>query len=237
MKSKWNNNQIKQLFDLVAKNSEANLSALESFRVFAKKYNKNTLSVRNFYYQQLKLLKQNPNLAIKMDIDISKHKVQNFKHFNKQQETILKSQIEQLTSKGFSVRNACEQLCNGDIAQMLRLQNKYRSIKKSECKVIQFPSQKTKKQTLTDEEIKSLFMGLVKLVKENEIQNNQQSINFYIEQNEMQKRKGIVLLKQKQSEIDALKQEISNLKQKNQELNKKLTKYRVEYLLHPTNQQ
>ena len=103
---------------------------------------------------------------------------------------------------------------------------------KNKCKIIQFPNsqKKPKKQTLTDDEIKSLFMGLVKIVKENAIENNSQEIQLYLEQAEMRKRRELVLLKQKQAEIESLNQEIANLKQKNKILNEKLTDYRVKYL-------
>ena len=73
-------------------------------------------------------------------------------------------------------------------------------------------------------------MGLVKLVKENAIENSSQNMQLFLEQTEMQKRRELVLLKQKQTEIDNLNKEIANLKQKNKDLNEKLTDYRIKFL-------
>ena len=245
MKKKWENKQIKDLFDFVAIDLKNNVHTLESFRKYAKIINKNALSVRNFYYQQLKIFNDNKDLAKKLGIDLDLHKVKNVNHFNIKQETELKNNIESYIKKGYSVRKACAMLSDGNIQEMLRLQNKYRTIKKNEnnnnkskttkiedCKIIQFPqnNKKDKKQTLTDDEIKSLFMGLVKLVKENAIENSSQNMQLFLEQTEMQKRRELVLLKQKQTEIDNLNKEIANLKQKNKDLNEKLTDYRIKFL-------
>ena len=179
MKTKWNNQQIKEMFDFIATDLKQNLPLMQSFKKFAKKTGKNALSIRNLYYFQLKKLNENKNLAKNLGIDLNLHKVNNFSHFDKNQEIDLKNRIDFFIKKGYSVRKACATLSDGNIQEMLRLQNKYHTIKKKEilqnktnkvddCKIIKFPIAKTlpKKQTLTDDELKSLFMGLVKLVKE-----------------------------------------------------------------------
>jgi hypothetical protein len=239
MKENWKNEEIKALFLCVQDGNKKHISTLDSFREFAKKTNRNALSVRNFYYQYVKYLKNNPQKATELGIDTQNFIVQNFKHFDKIEEYNLKTKIDDLVKKGYSVRKACEELSNGSLSEMLRLQNKYRSITKhSECKVIKFPANKIpeKNQVLTDDELKSLFMGLVNLVKQNTIEGTQHSLKKYAELIEQQKRKEIVLLEQKNLEISFLQKQIENLKQKNKTLNDKLTTYRINFVNNIFNQ-
>lgn len=232
MRANWNDNEIKQLFEIVEKNKENNLSTLQSFKEYSTLSNRNTFSIRNFYYQYVRFLNKNPQNASKLGIDLSKHSVQSFEHFSEKDKTELKKQIEGLTEKGFSVRNACEKLANGNIKEMLRIQNKYRSLlaKPKQAKVIPFPKQKTQNNKLSDEDIKSLFMGLVKLVKENEKASLQSDLKLLVSKQERQKRKELVLLEQKQMEIEMLKKEIAELTNKNKKLNEILANYRINFV-------
>ena len=232
MRANWNDNEIKQLFEIVEKNKENNLSTLQSFKEYSTLSNRNTFSIRNFYYQYVRFLNKNPQNASKLGIDLSKHSVQSFEHFSEKDKTELKKQIEGLTEKGFSVRNACEKLANGNIKEMLRIQNKYRSLsaKPKQAKVIPFPKQKTQNNKLSDEDIKSLFMGLVKLVKENEKASLQSDLKLLVSKQEQQKRKELVLLEQKQVEIEMLKKEIAELTNKNKKLNEILANYRINFV-------
>lgn len=232
MKANWNDNEIKQLFEIVEKNKQNNLSTLQSFKEYSTLSNRNAFSIRNFYYQYVRFLNKNPQIANKLGIDLSKHSVQSFEHFSEQDKTELKKQIENLTGKGFSVRNACEKLANGNVKEMLRIQNKYRSLsaKPKQAKVIPFPEQKTQKNKLSDEDIKSLFMGLVKLVKENEKASLQNDLKLFASKQEQQKRKELVLLEQKQIEIEMLKKEIAELTDKNKKLNEILANYRINFV-------
>ena len=231
MKAKWNNNDIKSFFSFVEQGLQNNLPLLNIFKNYATSVNKNPLTLRNFYYKQVKIFNNNKNLATELDINLNIHKVQNFSHFNLTQQAELKNKVDELVKKGYSVRRACNILSGGNIAQMLRLQNKYNSLCKKQCKVIPFPAKNTTKKTvLTDAEIKALFRGLVKLAKQNSPENSHLGVQTFLEQTEMQKRKEIVLLKQKQLEIDILKQEIISLRQKNINLNNSLINYRIELI-------
>ena len=232
MKPKWSEKEIKDLFDIVEKNNQKNLPMLSSFKEYAKLSNRNVFSVRNFYYTFLKTLQNNDELQKKCDINISKHKAEIFEHFDEKSSEKLKNDIEKLTTNGMSTRGACLKLSNGDIKQMLRLQNKYRSMKEKETKVYKFPIQSTNKSkyALTDEDIKSLFMGLVNLVKESAKSDSQKKLQLFLEQTEEDKRKHLVELEQKQFEIDRLEQSINELKMKNALLNKSLQDYRIDYL-------
>lgn len=296
MKPKWNNNQIKTLFDIVEKNNKIGKPNLESFAEYAKIANKNILTVRNFYYSFLKILKNNQDLQNTLDIDIKNHNIEIFEHFDEKQTKQTINDIENLTSQGMSVRSACLKLSGGDYKKMLRLQNKYRNItnqkrekfmkskqqndidkkeivellkkefsankiekfnkniknsqknmqnntkndnflqnfdKNKKTMVYKFPEQMSKKDfknKLTDEDIKSLFMGLVNLVKENAKSDNQQKYEAYLEKTQEDKRKHILELEEKQNEIARLNQSINELKAKNAILNKSLQEYRIDYL-------
>ena len=248
MKAKWKDEEIVKLFSLIEENNKKNLSTMHSFKQFAKQSGKNTLTIRNFYYKFLKVLKSDTLLSKKLGIDVSKHATQIFEHFNKQQEENLIKKIAEFKSKGLSTRNACMKLSGGNAKQMLRIQNKLRNLKNKtnnkdnvnilnkeqndkKTKVIQFPTNKySQKNKLTDDDIKSLFMGLVKLVKENANADEKEKAQKFLEQTEEEKRKRIVQLEQKQTEIEVLKQQLNELKIKNNNLNKQLEFYRIEYV-------
>ena len=253
MKAKWKNEEILDLYSLIEQNNKKHLSTMHSFRQFANKTNRNPLSVRNFYYTNTKILKQNNTLAKNIGIDLSKHTVQTFNHFDKEQESKLLEQYNKLISQGLTCRSACMQLSNGDIKQMLRIQNKIRSIKNfekqknvvtnynnatnkqyiedEEIRVLKFPAKsQSQKSKLTEDEIKSLFMGLVKLVKENANADEHEKAEKYLKQVEEEKRKHIIELENKQDEIDKLKEEMGKLKIKKDTLSKQIENYRINYL-------
>lgn len=249
MKAKWKDEEIKNLFKLVEKNQKNNLPIMQSFREFGKLTNRNPLSVRNFYYAETKILADSKNLQQKIGIDVLKHQTQKFEHFDKVSETDIKEKIDSLKSKGYSTRKACMELSNGDIKQMLRIQNKYRNIqnkartqnqnkdlaKNIQATVIAFPKQQTQsvnKNRLTDEDIKSLFMGLVKLVKENASSEGHEQAEKFLEETERQNRKRLVEIEQMKSEISLLKQQIVELSSKNKRLNTQLENYRMDYVFN-----
>ena len=86
---------------------------------------------------------------------------------------------------------------------MLSITQKKASTGDENCKVLQFPGMgaKPKKQHLSDEDINSLFMGLVKIVKENAVQDSGKKVQSFLEQAEMQKRKELSSQKQKKGGI------------------------------------
>ena len=245
MKGKWKNEEIKKLFDCVEKGNKKNLSVLDSFRLFAKNSNRNALSVRNFYYAYVKELKSNTDLCKTLNIDISKHDVQKFKHFDDFDEKKLVNEIDILTGDGMSIRGACLKLADGNATEMLRLQNKYRNIKK-ETKVFDFPAKNSKKMQkngqkvdfniknqnvkLTDDDIKSLFLGLVNLVKETAKEDSKSQIEKIVIKTEEENRKHLIELEQKQNEIERLKKYAIELQEKNKSLSTALENYRVDFL-------
>ncbi len=241
MKAKWKDEEIKSLFNLIEKNNKKNKSMLDSFREYASITKRNALSVRNFYYTYAKILKENVELQKKLDIDISKHIVQKFEHFDRENEEKIKNQINNLKKSGISTRSACLKLSNGDIKNMLRLQNKYRNIEakeRKEAEIIKFPTYNLRseefvnnsKTKLTDDEIKSLFLGLVKLVKESAKSDSQEKAQKFLEQTEENKRKRLVEIEEQKAEIERLKEVVLELKTKNKFLNKQLEDYRIDYV-------
>ena len=233
MKAKWKDEEIKMLFETVELNNKRNIPLLNSFKEFGTKTHRNALSVRNFYYDYVKILNNNEDLQRKLGIDIKNHTVQEFVHFNKKTAQNLVESIENLTKAGMSTRGACLELSNGNAKEMLRLQNKYRSEMAKKTKILKFPATKldTGHNTkLSDEDIKSLFLGLVKLVNENAKTESKEKMEKFLEQTEEEKRKHIIELEQKQFEIERLNQSISELKAKNISLNKSLENYRIDFL-------
>lgn len=231
MKNGWNEKEIKTLFNIIEKNAEKNLPIMRSFEQFSKKSRKNKLTIRNFYYNFIKILKNNPQVASKYEIDLSKHSVQNFEHFDENQEKELMANIEELMNKGHSAREACQKLSGGDIKKMIRLQNKYQNCKQK-CNVINFPKQEQKKMSnkLTNNEINSLFLGLVKLVREQAFGESKEKVKQYLEISDQEKRKHIIEVNESKAEIKSLKEKILELEKQNNQLNSQLISYRIDYV-------
>ena len=104
--------------------------------------------------------------------------------------------------------------------------------------ILQFPKNqvvKNQKEKLSDEDIKSLFLGLVNLVKDNAKSDSQKRCEAYLEKTQEDTRRHFIEIEQKQLEIEKLKQDINELKQKNAILNKSLQEYRIDYLNNQNN--
>ena len=165
---KWTERQIKELLEKAANGNRSHVFA-EIAHVTGRKPN----SVRNFYY--------------KLVGEDQKKSVEAFTDF--ETERLLRAIILGI-SKGESVRSICMSHANGDMGGMLRFQNKYRAtlLKAPECiertvrtlegegyfvkspldipaKIISMPA--TKETHLSDSDIQNLFMGLVRLVRNN----------------------------------------------------------------------
>lgn len=184
--SKWDDTQIKKLFSVVEKTKSENKSLLEAFKIFAKKTGRKPNSVRNFYYQEVENLKNDAGRADELGICAKNHNISVAKKFSNEETKKLIKEILRQKCLGNSVRKACLNLANGDAGKMIRYQNKFRSVlcgnKKlySECleelrkeglgekeikrsNVVFMKKQEEKK--LSDDDINSLFLGLIRLVK------------------------------------------------------------------------
>ena len=170
----WDEEEVKTLFKFVEIKKSEGVPLIKIFTEYAKCTLRQKNSVRNYYYKQLAFFKQNNTLANKLKIDLSKHEINKGVKFTKREEEKVIQDINQLIENGYSVRKACFKLSNGDVPLMLRYQNKYRSqLKSKESKkpmgqIIKMPA---KNESLSEEDIKVLFLGLVRLVKNQEREN------------------------------------------------------------------
>lgn len=206
----WTNTEIKTLFSLVANYKENNRPLLNAFKDFALKYSRKTNSVRNFYYAKLKEFETNLELCKDMGISLSLHQKTEQNFFSEEEFKISFKKINELIDKGYSVRRACYEVANGDLKQMVRLQNKFHNhVRKKQIKsmsnvdnVFVMP---TRKQSLTEEEISSLFLGLVKLVKKSAEESLQENLLKEMQSANAELRKSIKNLAEKEREVKILR--------------------------------
>ncbi len=112
--------RVRQLFEHIKQTDEAHTPRLRAFKDFATQHNLKCETVRNLYYSAVKQYKLQDAFNI-----------EKCKHFK---ESELKATMRELVSeinRTKSVRQACYNLSCGDAKLMLRLQNKYRSMMKS----------------------------------------------------------------------------------------------------------
>lgn len=222
-KGLWKDEEVKDLFQYVESTKHKKQPLKTAFMQHAKKYGRQPNSVRNYYYHEVDNLTSDTLRASRLKIDIKNHEKTEINYFSAEEEEKLMHKIEKLVEEGNSVRKACLILSNGDIDLMLRYQNKYRNylIKKKPEKVekgniIKFA--KKQSENLTDNDINNLFLGLVRLVKRNAMEEATSKLrDERASANEML-RKAIVDLGKKDREIKSLKEEFARLKQENTKL-------------------
>lgn len=180
-----NINRVGVLFNLITK---ANKPLSQVFAECSAKWGISKDSVRNIYYNNYDFVKQNTAFCTQHNIDASKlNKIKSLA-FSKSSTEDLVHKVQEGTSQGKSVRKVCLELAGGDACLMLRYLNKYRSASKKllaskqdvlpqreqSSKIIKMP---LSQDVLTDSDIQSLFMGLVRLVKNNTIKEMDFAIN------------------------------------------------------------
>ena len=228
----WSNQEVKELFNQVEQTKKSGRPLKDAFIAHAERYTRKPNSVRNYYYHEIDQLGNDLNRLKKLGIDLEKHKKTAIVFFSSNEEQSLMQEITKLIDSGMSVRKACLTLSNGNVEQMLRFQNKYRNYlvkQKSEAidntKVIKFTKKKT---TLNDNDIQSLFMGLVRLVKRNALEqiNDKYKSEFDRVSNEL--RKAIVEIHNKEKAYSELKNEIAKLQKDNAKLSQDVMKLRCD---------
>lgn len=193
----WSINEVAELVDAINSKKETNL--LPIFGNFASHHKRNIYSVRNFYYRLIREAKCNNSvreILTKYDI-----KLGYTSHFCEREETALLKSI--LLDNGKSVRATCFMLAGGDKTMAIRYQNKYRNTLKNKPdfvkkltaeitasgqksrlnlggKILTIPSQKTDRNYLSEKEIQSLFLGLVRLVKRSAEQELEDKQNYQL---------------------------------------------------------
>lgn len=216
----WSDREVVSLFGRVETCKENSISLRVAFEQHSKEFGRKTNSVRNYYYKEVDNLEKDCDRCKRLAVDLKKHNKMQFVKFDEQSEKLLLQQISQLTAQGMSVRAACEKLAGGDLVVMTRIQNKYQSLKRKKTKadnVVLF-----RKQTLLgEEEINSLFLGLVKLVKKSateelEVKAREEKIKANLEIKKIAK-----LLFEKDEIIENMKRELINLKEENKILKTK----------------
>ncbi len=232
MKGIWKNSEVKELFEVVEDYKEKNKSLKLAFIAHAQKYGRKPNSVRNYYYHEVDNLKIDGKRLEKLGINLSLHNKNNVAYFSKEEENELMKEVDEMVKKGISVRKACLTLSGGDINQMLRYQNKYRNFlaknRKNDEKddnfdkkdrtpdnVIEF---KKMGKRLTDSEVQSLFMGLVRLVKRNAFEESEELYRTKLTEANENLRRAITRLNNSQRENDKMQEELSKLKNENSRL-------------------
>lgn len=248
--SKWKDGEVKKLFTFIEEGKKHNENLLSMFRLYAKITNRKPNSVRNYYYNELCELEQNKERRNALKIDIKNHQKVMQKEFSLDETKNLVTEILKLTSKGCSVRKACLMLANNNVTQMLRLQNKFKSVvikdkqlyesclqnlrlgndtlkQKKQNNIIQFMNPKA---NLTDNDINSLFLGLVRLVQKQTEEKTRQECNILNQNANQTLRKMLVKIYEKEKEIQKLRQQFKTSTQQNQKLNDELMLLRSQSL-------
>ena len=158
--SHWSKEEIQALFKFVEIKKHEGMPLIKIFDQYAAFTARHQNSVRNYYYKELAYLSQNPNFAKELEINLNNHQVTKATTFSADETNAIVNNIDNLKEEGYSVRKACLVLADNDAGKMIRLQNKYRSVKSSQTfmgEIIKMPQ----RQVIGDEEIKALFLGLV----------------------------------------------------------------------------
>ena len=213
--------EAKRLVDYVSTGKKSGKSLSGLFASYAKKTGRAKGSVRNYYYKEVENLQSDSKRCSNLGIEISKHNKMHFVPFSEEEKMKLVNEVDNLVAGGMSVRTACQKMSCGDITLMTRLQNKYQNLKKSGKKnnIIVF---RQKQKSLSENDINSLFLGLVKLIKKTAIDEFMEKTRLEKESSAFLLKKAFVDLSRKEKEIKALKEEFSNLKAENASLQTKL---------------
>lgn len=218
----WNDEEVKVLFGEVENCKHGQTALKNAFCLHAKKYKRKPNSVRNYYYHEVENLKNDGARCKKLNIDLSKHGKTYFENFDKTEENDLLKKIENLTMQGISVRSACLKLSDGDLTKMTRYQNKYQNMKKKveeNGKIIPF---KQKQKMLTESDINSLFMGLVKLIKKTALDDFMEKSKIERQSSNYLLKKAFLDLNQKDKQIAELRKDFEILKSENEKLQSEL---------------
>ena len=225
----WNDEEVKNLFAFVEEQKGENGALRIAFSLHAKKYKRKPNSVRNYYYKEVENLKKDAKRCKKLQIDIKKHTKTHFVPFSDEEESKLLEDIDRLVKSGVSVRTACQKLSGGDLTLMTRLQNKYQNLKKKRLKssdnIIVF---RQRQKVLSENDINSLFLGLVKLIKKTAIDEFAEKMKLEKESSAFLLKKAFVDLARKDKQISELKEEFLTLKKENAQLQLKLESLSVD---------
>ena len=215
----WNDDEVKSLFMEVENVKNSGLALREAFEKHAKKFKRKANSVRNYYYHEVDNLKKDRERANRLNIDLDKHTKNKLIPFTKEQEENFMKEIKALTESGMSVRSACFKLSGGDMTLMTRLQNKYQNLKTQNTlpnNIVKF-----RQKFLTDSDINSLFLGLVKLIKKNASESAEERVR----NSANLLKEAYAELAKKDREIFFIKEDLKKLKLENEKLAERVRKF------------
>lgn len=200
----WTKEEICKLFKTVERFRQNHQPAMMAFKHFATHFARKPHSVRNFYYAQIKVLEQNPALCQSLGINLALHQKKHSVFFTKEETNQQMGKIYELVKCGHSVRGACKTLSGGNAEQMLRLQNKFHAQKQksTQSKVMVMPQ---KNSGLSEADINSLLMGLIKLVRKNAEENAEKSFMTKIKTANFELRRSFKALADKEREVEMLR--------------------------------
>lgn len=225
----WKDEQVINLFTFIENGKKQGKTLSVLFAEFAKLDGRKPNSVRNYYYNELCELEQNKARREALKIDLSLHQKCEQKAFDEVETKRIVSEILRLKSLGYSVRKACYKLSDGNLELMVRYQNKFRVLMQKDkqlvsgckqelknkgfvveenpnCKVIKMPQRG--KALLSDSDINSLFLGLVKLVKSKAMEEAEGKLKREAEFANDTLRKSLVEIQCKDMEIKKLRSQI-----------------------------
>ena len=211
--SVWQDEEVRNLFKVVEECKSQNRPLKEAFAKHAQKYHRKQNSVRNYYYSEVDNLEKDEERRKKLQINLQNHLKNKLIPFSKFQEEEFLKKVEEMKKQGLSVRSICIKLSGGDMTLMTRLQNKFQNLKREKGKVDNIIKFQKKQKNLTDNDINSLFFGLVKLIKKNA--QEECSLRFKEE-----KENSAFLLKEAYNELNMKTKELKTLKE-NYEILKK----------------
>lgn len=228
---RWDKQEIKKLFSHIEQCGVKGMTLTKAFESYSDISGRKPNSIRNYYYAELENLQRNEGQRKKLNIDLTLHKKTNPNFFSENETTKIMQDINDLVKKGFSVRKACLDLAGGDITKMVRLQNKFRTVKKETNKNVTMPqniiSMPQKTTQLSENEINSLFLGLVKLIKSSVRQELNLKMQKDTENANSLLRQTLVNLSNKEHQIAKLKKSFEILRVQNQKLDEKIKLMRV----------
>jgi hypothetical protein len=252
----WKDEEVKNLFLFVEEVKMQNYPLTYAFLEYANKTGRKANSVRNYYYLELDELNANKKRRERLEIDLTKHQKQSFEEFSKEEEYKLAYFILQNQRFSKSVRSSCLELAKNNVSLMIRYQNKYRSLLKNNMELIdeinkkldatigpkknlktgtilRFPNAIATKQKakLSDDELKGLLMGLVKLVKKSADLEMSSALKKECNFANESLRKALIAMRKKEEEILNLTEKNLILDEKVKTLEDQMIKLRIKATL------
>lgn len=224
MKGIWKDEEVKSLFKQVEDVKLSGKPTRQAFDMHAKKYGRQNNSVRNYYYAELSRLEQDEARRELLGIDLKKHQKTGHGTFSEEETNSVIQSIDQKIKEGYSVRKACMILSGGDVKAMLRLQNKYRAstMQKKQNISNNILAFKTRESLISDSDINSLFLGLVKLIKKNAVEQIKSAEAISKKESDQAVRKLMSIVGQKERQLKFLREDYERIKKENALLKKRM---------------